>query len=47
LAITLPSLEIDDSGPVRWRQSGSDPHHFGLQGSPEDLLGAVIEVIPI
>jgi hypothetical protein len=43
----LAVLEIDDSGPIRWRQSGNDPHHIGLHGSPDDLLGAVIEVIPV
>jgi len=27
----LARLEIEEDGPTRWRQSGNDPHHFGLR----------------
>jgi hypothetical protein len=47
----IATVELDEGGPLTWRQTGADPNHYTIEGElsgrPTYLLGRVRGVVPV
>ena len=47
LGTLLARLNIEDGGPVTFRQMGSDPAHHTVWGTPAEFLARVVAVVSV
>lgn len=47
LGAFLARLDVPHDGPIRCRQTGSNPAHYTVWGEPDDLLSVVVAVLPV
>jgi hypothetical protein len=45
--VALAQLDVPDDGPIRFRQTGSNPAHHTVWGEPGDLLARIVAILPV